>query len=248
MNLKKNDKIILIVGVVILIIAGAGIALYNTPSDNSDNETDVNDEMPFEFTWSKEMGTANLNNPMVEKDTLFTDMYKLKSPDGTVLTDVKVNIKWEDDNTFGILRTKGQDVLTSKVICDGKSKEEVTTLKGNDNFTYTINSIPESGTKYGMSKSEVNSDLNDEFNNMNTADIEFELSIEPGEPRWRFLLNRDTGNEVELSLEYTYYKLSLNEMDDDDTKSSGSSGDDVEVSSHMLGEFYVNLGYGRGMI
>ena len=34
MNLKKNDKLILIIGVVILIIAGIGIAIYTSPDTN----------------------------------------------------------------------------------------------------------------------------------------------------------------------------------------------------------------------
>ena len=248
MNLKKNDKIILIVGVVILIIAGAGIALYNTPSDSSDIENMIDDDKSFEYTWSDYSGSKTLDNPMVEKDTLFSETWSIESPAGTVLTDIKVNIQLQDDNTFGLLRTKGQDVLSATVSCDGKSMDGETTLEGNENFSYDINSKPSDGTKEGSSQSDVESLLSDEFDNMNKANVKVELSIETGEPAWRILKNRrDQGNEVEISVEYKYYRYSLDEVEDD-MKQSGSDEDDVTVSSHYLGEFYVNLGYGRGMI
>jgi flagellar basal body-associated protein FliL len=58
MKLKKNDKIILIVGVVILIAAGAGIALYTIEdSDDTDVKEDSN---LFSYTWIKREGTVDL--------------------------------------------------------------------------------------------------------------------------------------------------------------------------------------------
>ena len=107
MNLKRNDKIILIVGVVILIIAGAGIALYNTPSDNNGIEDKDIDEMYYEYTWEQKSGSEGVESPRVEDGTPFENSYKIKSPVGTVLTQIVVNVKWEDDNTYGIFRTKG---------------------------------------------------------------------------------------------------------------------------------------------
>ena len=60
---------------------------------------------------------------------------------------------------------------------------------------------------------------------------------------------RDKGNEFDLVATYTYYTYDLDDTDssddnddDDDTK---NTGDDF---GHNVGEFYVNLGYGRGMI
>ena len=35
-SLKKNDKIIIIVAVVILVIAGVGVAMYQSPKTTSD--------------------------------------------------------------------------------------------------------------------------------------------------------------------------------------------------------------------
>ena len=65
MPLKKNDKIILIVGVVIIIAAAIGIALY-TSVDSDDLEIPEEPEnKTFEVSWTKNSktmgftGTAN---------------------------------------------------------------------------------------------------------------------------------------------------------------------------------------------
>ena len=56
MNLKKNDKLILIVGVVILIVAAIAIAFY-TSADVGDIDVYTEpDKKTFDVTW-KEMTT-----------------------------------------------------------------------------------------------------------------------------------------------------------------------------------------------
>jgi hypothetical protein len=250
MNLKKNDKIILVVGVVILIVAGAGIALYRTPSDSNkmNNKTDEGNYY-FEYTWEEKTASLATASPRVEKDDSFEKTYTIKTPEGAILTQIKVNIQWEDDNTFGILRTKGQDVVTETVTFKGSSDDKESTLKGNDNFTFKVNSVPKDGNKYASSLSEFQLEFDEEFGNMNTAEVDVMVSIEPGEPWWRILFNKDTGNIVDITIDYTYYSYDYTYEDDDEMKSSGSGGDDdVNVGNHYLGDFYVNLGYGRGMI
>jgi len=251
MNLKKNDKIILIVGVVILIVAGAGIALYNAPSsDDATADTDDANEMEYEYTWTQRTGSKTIESPMVSKDSAFEQSYSVDAPDGCVLTQVTVNIDWIDDNTFGLIRTKGKDTLTAEVSLEGKSKEETSEMEGNHSFSYNVNTMPQDGSVDATTESEAKSELDEEFMDQNSADFDVTLNIETGEPWWRFLLNRDNGNTVDISVDYTYYTHELTEPDNDDggddTKTTGD--DDVTVSSHQLGEFYVNLAYGRGMI
>jgi hypothetical protein len=248
MNLKRNDKIILIVGVVILIIAGAGIALYNTPSDNVDIEDKDTNEMYYEYTWEPESGSEAVESPMVEDGTPFEESYNIKSPSGSVLTQLVVNIEWEDDNTFGIFRTKGKDILTAEVTVDGRKLDATSELNGNDNFSFNINTMPKEGEINASSSSYAATKLNEKFNGKNEADFDISLDLEVGEPWWRLLFNKDTGNTVDISVKYTYYYYDLSEVDNgDDWKTSGND-DDITVSSHAIGEFYVNLGYGRGMI
>ena len=250
MNLKRNDKIILIVGVVILIIAGAGIALYKTPTENGDIDTIKKDGNYYDYSWESDTKTKSIQSPMVEKDSPFEETFTITGiPDGAVLTQLTVMIDWIDDKTFGILRTKGQDTLTIEVIQDGKPLDDTSVMEGNHSFSFNINSMPRDGRINASSTSDAVSKLNNEYKDMNEADFEVTLTIEPGEPRWRLLFRKDKGNIVDISAKYTYYMYDLTEVDDDDMKSSGGDGDDgVKVTNHYLGEFYVNLGYGRGMI
>lgn len=249
MNLKKNDKIILIVGVVILIVAGAGIALYSAPSsDDTIIDTDDTD-MEYKYTWTQRTGSKTIESPMVDKSSAFEGSYSVDSTSGSVLTQVTVNIDWKDDNTFGLLRTKGADTLTVEVSLDGKSRDETSELEGNHSFSYNVNTMPQDGSVDATALSDAKSQLEEEFMDKNNADFDVMLNIETGEPWWRVLQNfKDKGNTVDISVEYTYYTHELLEPEDDgdDTKTTGD--DDVIVSSHQLGEFYVNLGYGRGMI
>jgi hypothetical protein len=83
----------------------------------------------------------------------------------------------------------------------------------------------------------------------NEVDVDVSVSVQIGErfPRI-FKIRRDQGNDFDLKASYTYYKYTLEEPeepndDDDDVKPSGDDG-----SNHNIGEFYINLGYGRGMI
>jgi hypothetical protein len=250
MNLKPNDKIILIVGVVILIVAGVGIALYSSPSDETPTDTDFFDETYFEYTWIEKRGSETIESPFVEKTSSLERTYSIKGPAGSVLTQVTMMIEWEDDHTYGVFRTKGGDTLTAEVSIGGKSREEISELEGNLSFPFNINQMPVDDKIMATSESEAASKLSEDYKNKNTAQFDILLGIEIGEPWWRpFQRWRDKGNSVDISVEYTYYVTELTEVEEDDLKKTGSDdNDDVIVSGFGIGDFYVNLGYGRGMI
>lgn len=249
MNLKRNDKIILIVGVVILIIAGAGIALYSTPSEDLDIDTEDTSEMYYEYEWNQKKGSESVESPTLVEGTPFEQGYTITSPSGTILTQVTVHVDWVDDNTFGILRTKGQDTVTAEISLNGKSSDDSSSeVEGNLSFPFNVNSMPRTGDINASTSREASSQLIEKYKGMNTADFDVMLNIETGEPWWRFLFNRDKGNMVEISVSYTYYDYDLMEVENHDNSMKTTGDDDITVSSHALGEFYVNLGYGRSMI
>ena len=85
----------------------------------------------------------------------------------------------------------------------------------------------------------------------NSETFDVTVTVEIGEPRFRLLKYfRDKGNDFDLSVEYTYYALEIgmNDDGDDETKPSGGGDDDVVTNNHYVGEFYINLGFGRSMI
>lgn len=249
MDLKKNDKIILIVGVVILIVAGAGIALYNAPT-SEDTDTDDTEDIGYEFEWVEKTGSAIVESPMISKKTPLEQSYTIAGPpSGCVLTRVDVKINWEDDRTYGLLTTRGGDTLTAEVTLDGKTMDETSEMSGNLSFPFNVYSKPEPVKVNASNPSDASTELKQEYAGQNSADFDILLTIDVGEPIWRAWKRfRDKGNTVDISVDYTYYTHELIEVDEenDDTKSTGN--DDIIVSSHALGEFYVNLGYGRGMI
>jgi len=251
MELKKNDKIILIVGVVILIVAGAGIALYNAPS-SEDADTQATEYSEYSFEWVKKTGSITVESPMVGKKDIFENSYTIIGPPtGGVLTQVDVNVQWEDDRTYGLLTTKGADTIIAEVSLNGKTIDKTSDaeVSGNLTFPFNVYSIPEPATVNASNPSDASMQLKDEYSGKNSADFDIVLTVDIGEPLWRpWKKFRDKGNTVEISVEYTYYTHELTGVDEEDDDETKSTGDDVVVSGHALGDFYVNLGYGRGMI
>ena len=252
MKLKKNDKIILIVGVVILIASGAGIALYNV--DDSDDSSLVEDsEMTYEYTWTKKTGEANLgSNIYAGKGDTYDSSITLTTPTGSVLTKVDIELSWEDDCTYGLLKkNKGQDILEGTITYG--SKEESMESVGSDNITksFTINNMPKTDAVQATSEQDAKDAINELISGDNKATFAFYIDITPGEKIWRLLKwTRDKGNEFDLTATYTYYTYELDttdssDGDDDDGDDTKNTGADF---GHNVGEFYINLGYGRGMI
>ena len=251
MKLKKNDKIILIVGVVILIASGAGIALYNV--DDADDSSLVEDsEMTYEYTWTKKTGETNLgSNIYAGKGDTYDSSLTLTAPTGSVLTKVDIELNWEDDSTYGLLsKNKGQDTLEGFITFG--SKEESIDSVGSGNITVyfdKINDVPIDDSVQATSEQGAKDTINGLISGNNKATFDVYIDITPGEKIWRLLKwTRDKGNEFDLVATYTYYTYDLDDTDssddndDDDTK---NTGDDF---GHNIGEFYINLGYGRGMI
>ncbi|MDG6218682.1 MAG: hypothetical protein QCI00_04495, partial [Candidatus Thermoplasmatota archaeon] len=165
---------------------------------------------------------------------------------------VSILIDWEDDHTYGIIRTKGADTLTAKVSMNENPLNEVSELKGNLSFPFNVNPMPMDGIINATSETEAKSKLMVEYQDKNIAEFDVVLTVEIGEPWWRpFRRFRDKGNSVDISVEYTYYINELIELENDDIKRTGGGddeSDDFIASGYGIGNFYVNLGYGRGMI
>ena len=62
MNLKKSDKIIAVVGVIILIIAGISIAIMTTSKEETPEEEVGLELETFYVTWTKETGQTGIDD------------------------------------------------------------------------------------------------------------------------------------------------------------------------------------------
>ena len=251
MNLKKNDKIILVVGVVILIVAGAGIALYTAPGSDNDDVGEASQQSDYMSSWIKKTGEVSLDDILeASKSEPFTKTVSINPSSQCVLTNVEFDLDWMDDRTFGLFKNKGLDTLTFEVSRNGNTKTESSTGEGNHTFSFNINSKPMEETIEAESESDAEDWFLSQIAGKNSETFDVTVTVDIGEPRFRLIKYfRDKGNDFDLSVEYTYYTLEIGMDDgDDDTKPSGGNDDDVITNNHYVGEFYINLGFGRSMI
>ncbi|MCJ2513281.1 MAG: hypothetical protein LN408_02405 [Candidatus Thermoplasmatota archaeon] len=253
MNLKKNDKIILTVGVAILIIAGIGIAVYTSPDTDEIKAGDTEpDYLSFSYNWMRQT-TDNIvgNDIYVEKSSTYNDNLAINSPTGSVMTSIEIQIIWEDDYTYGILRTKGEDTLTVTITDEnGVSKTESGT--GGNNITLqfnNINDIPSPDSILAEDTTDAMNILEGMISGENNANFDIEVNVETGERLFRPLkFLRDKGNDFQINAKYTYYFYELDEPIDDNDDDEDKTTNNDDGSNIGVGDFYKNLCYGRSMI
>jgi len=249
MKLKKNDKIILVVGIVILIAAGTGIALY-TVEDSDDADVKEDTDM-YSYTWIKKEGIIDLlSNEYASNSEPYKSILRITSPSNSVLTSITMTLSWEDDSTYGLLTEKGVDTLTAEISRGSDTKTITSEGGGNESLTFKIYPMPESDTVEAISTNDAMDQIDDIISGLNKESFDITVSVATGERMVRLLkYMRDKGNDFDLTAEYTYYYYEFDDFgqndEDDDTKETGGSSEDF---GHNLGEFYINLGYGRGMI
>ena len=114
MILKKTDKIIALVGVVILIVAAIGIVLYT--SEGNKTPTEPQPVMKkYSVGWIEESPMPIEITDFVSKKEVLTGQFNLEASEpGSVITNVDVQIIWQDNIVakFALFR-KGQDTLTA---------------------------------------------------------------------------------------------------------------------------------------
>lgn len=251
MDLKKNDKMILVAGVVILVIAAIGVAVYTSPDTDDIKAGDTEPEYEtYSYTWTRNTGETTIGGSLyVGKKSPYSDSFTITASSGSVLTDVEVQINWEDDSTYGLLIKKGKDTLTADVSQQGgETIQESSEGSGNMTFAFNLNDIPSSDSVLAEDKSDAGSIIDGMFSGENDESFDVEASIETGERMIRILkFLKDKGNDFELKAKYTYYVYEIEEPEEPDEDEDKTTGDDGGYHA-ALGEFYKNLCYGRGMI
>ena len=252
MNLKKNDKLILIVGVVILIVAAIGIAFY-TSADVGDIDVYTEpDKKTFDITWNEVI----TDKPVIkgEAKKSYSESESISSPEGSILTKVEFQLTWEDDYTLGLLVNKGEDTLTAKIGKPGAEPEKKTSVKqGNMTFSFNVNDRPSDDYVEAEDANKAKEIVDEWFLNENEASFDVKVNVQTGEKfGFRILKSihrlMDKGNNFDLKVTYTYYVFNIEEPEED------GNGDDVPPTglggdyNGACGEFYKNLCYGRGMI
>ena len=240
MNLKKSDKIIAIVGVIILILAAIGLVLYvDSDSDegDSDNGSEA-DKLVFDVmseVSKPQNAVADSENPefvlknKILKPATWTGKYTVNHEN---LKSISVFVDFTD-NQAGllpkILKKLGADKLTVTVMDEEGNEIGIEKITGSNNVTIMKGFGSEISIKTITAKDENNAMLmlEENFTSAEKITIEVQLSLQTGlfGKIRESLLKSDS---FELEVTYTYYNYNLvkqmNDGDDDDDDDNSETG------------------------
>lgn len=206
MNLKKSDKIIAVVGVIILIIAGISIAVIISSEKETEEETIKSGEGTFYVTWTKDTGEISLDG-YAGKKAPYNEVHAVTAFGG-VLTNVNFQLTWKDDCTyFGIL-SKGLDKLTAEISpAGGEPQTDISTGSGNNRtISFSVNGAPLEVSVEAEDVYEAEEIINEMFSGQDAASFDVIVTVDTGEKFRRPLkFLKDKGNSFELKIIYEYY-------------------------------------------
>lgn len=219
MNLKKSDKLIALVGVIILIAAAVGIVLY-TLQPKSIPTTPPKEMKKYSVEWIEKPGQIADITEFASKKEPYTGQFIIETKPGSVITNVDVQVIWQDDvvTKFALFR-KGEDTLTATINSPtGESKIHSEKGSGNETLSFSINSKPSDEIIEDVETiSDAESIVLENYDGMNTVSFDYEVKVDVGEKLLSFrplkLLNyfRDKGNDFTFKVTYTYYEANIQE-------------------------------------
>ena len=220
-SLKKNDKIIVIVAVVVLVIAGVGVAMYQSPKTTTPPASTTGVKT-YDVVWTLRNGSLTTISDFAGKKSPYQS--NIDIPVGNIKT-ITFNLTWTDDHmTF--FKRMGLDTLTLEIITpDGSSYIEANrsapvTGKGTVMRTLTPNIIPPVTQIKADDEQAAMAKLKQKpyyDNSWTDKDINVTVSVKIGEIR---ILKKmqDKGNNFDLTVSYQYYDGTLKI---DTTKNTG---------------------------
>jgi hypothetical protein len=247
-NLKKNDKLIIIIAIVVIIIAAIGIATYSSP-DTTINGPLMTGENMYTVTLEEETSSSIISE-FVGKNAQYSESYIISAPTGSVLTNVDFQITWQDDKTIGLLLKRGLDTLTAEITpMDGESQRYEGKGGGNKTLSFRVNDMPDSdsieaGDIFGAEQIVYN-----EFTGQDTTSFDITVRVKTGEPLRRPLKYfSDKGNNFEIKVTYDYYSAFLTE---EEIKEMGSNEgdnpfDDLKEEGYIPPYLSMIIGTGSG--
>ena len=241
-NLKKNDKLIIIIAVAVVIVAGIGIAAYNPPDDENGNTGGNGGVGTYDVMWQTESNTVSVDEEMYAgKNSPFSTEIPINHEN---IVMVNVKITWEDDSTYRGLLSKGEDTLTAEITCDGKTETWESFRNGTTEFNFDINSMPYTTEIEADNEPDALEKLKEQDYTDDSLTLTIDVSVVTGEkPRRLLKYLRDKGNDFEISISYEYYDATLTEGDMQPT-GNGDDSNEPDYPPAYLG-MIVNAGYTR---
>lgn len=229
MTLKKSDKIIAIIGVIILIIAGIGIFLYIDTGDDNGTPEDDGDDFDFYELKSEIVPVLLLEKNQNIKQKLFgfRDQIVTIEQDlmATNVKNISVFVKFTDNNP-GLLGRLGigADTLTVNVLDSEGEKVGSGSKKGSGKIEIEIDGPASEiiGPIEARSYLEAEQMLMTQYEQFQQT-YTFKIILDG--KLFGFLREKLKGDSFKLEVTYCYYKYELEEpMNDDDNNPPTDSG------------------------
>ena len=253
MNLKQSDKLIAIIGVIILVVAGIAIIFYTSAEKNNEEVFTNTEKKSFDVIWEKKTGTGKIDETASKT---YDDTITISSNDHSIITNVNFNLIWEDDNTWGIMKN-GKDTLKVEIKPEeGSSKEDQSTGSGNMSFDFSVSTVERQGYVEAKDEDSAEDMLLNQIKGDNEASFDITVTVKTGEKfkllqpirsLLHLLIFKDKGNDFEIKYTYTYYTFKI-EQPEEDNSDDDKTTDIGSGSNGAIGNFYMNLAYGRSFI
>lgn len=243
-NLKKNDKLIIIIAVAVIVVAAIGIIAYESPDDGNGNTGVTGGVGTYDVIWQTHTNTVSVDGECFAGKS---EPYINEIPiDHENILKVTVEISWTDDYTHGIFIKKGEDTLTAEVTCDGKTETWESFKNGTIEFNFNINNIPYSTEIEADNEPDALEKLKEQdYYTDDSLTLTIDVSVQPGEkPRRPLKWLRDQGNAFDLTITYEYYDASLTEGDYKGT-GQGNTNDPFDSDEPAYLATIVNIGLTR---
>jgi len=238
MKLRRNDQLIIIIGVVLFAIAIIAIALYQPPLDDRGLITMPGSGMKtYEVEWEVEEGSLSSISEFTSKKEAYETTVSVNKAN---LKSITFNLTWVDDKT--VLGRLGRDTLTLEItdpdgdVHEESMQSEVKTKEGQIEITL------EDIVKCGSDMLEAENDVQAEEMLMESPyyddkwkgeDFEIRVIVNVGEILGN-LRPRDKGNSFDLEITYEYYDTSLLLLDDTKDTGAQETADDAEDNAYKF--------------
>jgi hypothetical protein len=210
--LKKNDKIIIIAAVVIIVLVGISIAVYQSPETPTVLPSTITVQN-YDVVWKLRNGSINTVSGFAGKKAPYQG--NISIPVGNIKT-IVFNLTWTDDH-MTLLKRMGLDTLTLEVttpngdaFIETNTSAPITgqgsiTLMLSPNIIPPVTPIKASDVQAAQAMLKKKPYYDDTWTN---KDIHTNVSVKIGELRLLKKI-RDKGNSFDLSVAYQYYEGSL---------------------------------------
>ena len=212
--LKKNDKLIILIGIVVLIVAVIGIALYTQPSTEETTNNIVETESYYDVNWIVKTGSLSPISDYAGKKTPYEGTVSINQEN---LKSITFNLSWIDDKA--LLGRIGRDTLTLEVTTpDGtvyteSAQSAIKTKAGNATLTVSVGIAPSVTSIDGTDIYDAKQKLKDDYysDKWSNKDFDIKVSVKVGEFLRKFFIFGDKGNTFNLDVNYEYYDALLTE-------------------------------------